>query len=317
MELRHLRTFRAVARASGFTRAAAELGYVQSAVTSHVKALEAELGVTLFDRLGRTIVLTQPGERLLDYAERIEWLTQEATTALRGATEPAGPVRISAPEMLCAHRLPAMIREVYDRHPAVRVLLAANPTGALDAPLVHALTHAQVDVAFVLEEQLRAQAPLAAEPLGDEPLLVVAAPEHPLAGRREVTPQHLDGVPMMVTEPGCRYRSVLEDALASAGAGPEIVGEFTSSETIKRCVEAGAGLGVLAAVSVADELAAGSLVALPWRGPELRIRSYLVWHTARSTSPTIDAVVRAARATLTTDRAELAPPPTRRGRVNA
>ena len=70
MEHRQLKTFRTVARTLSFTRAAAELGYVQSNVTAQVKALERDLGVPLFDRLGRTVVLTDAGRTLLRYAER-------------------------------------------------------------------------------------------------------------------------------------------------------------------------------------------------------------------------------------------------------
>jgi DNA-binding transcriptional LysR family regulator len=298
MELRHLQTFRAVARASSFTRAATELGYVQSAVTGHIKALERELGVSLFDRVGRTTVLTEAGEHLLGYAERIEDLVLEATTAVGGSTEPAGPVRISAPEVLCAHRLPIMIRDLLRQFPKIRLLFRANPTGALDAALARALANREVDLAFVLEEQLHVRAPLAAEPLAEEPLLVVAASSHPLARERAVSARHLDGMPMLLTEPGCRYRSVLEKALADVGAHVDIVGEFTSSETIKRCVEAGSALGVLAAVSVAAEIADGTIVALPWEGPDLRIRTYVAWDTRRSISPAMTAVIHTARATL-------------------
>ncbi len=71
MEFRHLNTFRTVATGLSFTRAATQLGYVQSAVTSHIKALENELGVRLFDRLGRRIALTEAGSQLLDYADKI------------------------------------------------------------------------------------------------------------------------------------------------------------------------------------------------------------------------------------------------------
>src|SRR5918997_26679 len=82
MELRHLKTFRAVAVNRSFTRAAHELGYVQSAITSHVKALEADLGVRLFDRLGRRIVITEAGSELLAYATKILDLTDSARAAL-------------------------------------------------------------------------------------------------------------------------------------------------------------------------------------------------------------------------------------------
>jgi DNA-binding transcriptional LysR family regulator len=285
VELRHLTTFRAVATGLSFTRAATQLGYVQSAVTSHVKALEAELGVRLFDRLGRRIVLTEAGNRLLDYADKILQLTDEATRVVRAGDEPAGPVTVSAPEVLCAYRLPAVIRHLHDQHPRIQLLFRANPTGALDTNLRHALANGDVDVAFVLEEDIAPTDTLRVEPLVSEPLVVVAAPEHPLAQAARVEPADLDGIPVLLTDKGCGYRRVFERALNSAGAHATIAGEFTSGETVKRCVEAGTGIGVLAAVSVTTELTTGSLTALPWNGPTLALTSYLVAHKQRWISP--------------------------------
>src|SRR5262249_18160109 len=269
MEIRHLITFRAVATGLSFTQAATQLGSVQSAVTSHIKALEEELGVRLFDRLGRRIVLTQAGSQLLGYADKILQLVNEATTVICGAGEPAGPVIVSAPEVLCAYRLPEVIRELHDLHPGVRLLLRANPTGALDSNLQRALANGDVDAAFVLEDDIASTDWLKVEHLTDEPLVVVAAPQHPLAQASTVEPVDLDGVPVLLTDRGCGYRRVFERALSSAGSRPAIAGEFTSGETVKRCVEAGTAIGVLALISVATELDTGRLIALPWKGRPL------------------------------------------------
>lgn len=293
MELRHLATFRAVATGLSFTRAATQLGYVQSAVTSHVKALEDELGVRLFDRLGRRVVLTQAGSEMLAYADKILQLTDEAATVVRAADEPAGPVTVSAPEVLCTYRLPAVIRQLHEEHPKVQLLFRANPTGALDTNLQRALATGEIDVAFVLEDDIASTTALLVEPLTSEPLVVVAAPEHPLARASCVEPVDLDGVPVLLTDKGCGYRRVFERALNGAGARAAIAGEFTSGETVKRCVEAGTGIGVLAAISVAAELATGRLAALPWNGPALTLTSYLVAHKQRWISPA-HAVLRRA-----------------------
>jgi DNA-binding transcriptional LysR family regulator len=285
VELRHLSTFRAVATGLSFTRAAAELGYVQSAVTTHVKALEDELEVRLFDRLGRRIVLTDAGSRLLDYADEILQLTDEAATVVRGQAEPTGPVTVSAPEVLCAYRLPAVVRQLHAAHPRVRLRFRANPTGALDQSVERALANGDVDAALVLEDDIRPTDTLLVEPLTAEPLVVIAAPEHPLAPAARVDPGDLDGVGVLLTDKGCGYRRVFERALHDAGARLAVAGEFTSGETVKRCVEAGTAIGVLAAVSVTAELAAGRLVALPWAGPPLALTSYLVAHRHRWVSP--------------------------------
>jgi len=82
LELRHLKTFKVVADTGGFTRAAEALGYAQSTITSHIQALERELDRPLFDRLGKTVVLTSAGERLYEYAAQILRLSQAAETAV-------------------------------------------------------------------------------------------------------------------------------------------------------------------------------------------------------------------------------------------
>ena len=285
MELRHLATFRAVATSLSFTRAAAELGYVQSAVTGHVKTLEDELGVRLFDRLGRRVVLTEAGSRLLEYADRMLRLSEEATSVVRDGDEPAGAVTVSAPEVLCTYRLPSVIRRLYEEHPLVQLLFRASATGALDSDLRRALANGDVDVAYVLEEEVAGADSLRTERLTTEPLVVIAAPEHPLARAAAVEPRDLDGVPVLLTDKGCGYRRVFERALHRVGARAAIAGEFTSGETVKRCVEAGTAIGVLAAISVGAELQEGRLTALRWSGPELTLSSYLVAHKQRWVSP--------------------------------
>lgn len=284
MEFRHLNTFRTVAAELSFTRAAVRLGYVQSAVTSHIKALEDELEVRLFDRLGRRIMLTHAGSQLLEYADKILQLADEATAVVGGPDEPTGPVIISAPEVLCAYRLPPVIRELHLRHPGIRLVFRANPTGALDSSLQRALANGEIDTAFVLEEDLTSTDSLSVQHLTSEPLVVVAAPRHPLTKAPAVRPADLDGVPVLLTDKGCGYRRVFERALHSVGARPAIAGEFTSGDTVKRCVEAGSMIGVLAHIGVTAELDTGRLIALPWNGPPLALSSYLVAHQQRTIS---------------------------------
>jgi DNA-binding transcriptional LysR family regulator len=298
VELRHLITFRAAATSLSFTAAAADLGYVQSAVTGHIKALERELGVPLFDRHGRGVALTDAGRRLLSYADRITHLAEEAAGNVGSTAEPAGTVTVSTPEVLAVKRLPAVVRELYRRHPGVQIAFRANPTGALDQPVRLALASGAVDVAYVLAQRAPGRPPLVAEHLIDEPLILIAAPSHPLARRKRVTPADIDGVAIVTTEPGCPYRTTLDTTLAAAGARARIVGEFTSSEAVKRCVEAGSTVALLAACSLTEELLSGSLKALSWRGPALQLASFMVWNSRRWTSPALDVLLRVTRETF-------------------
>src|SRR5690349_21719254 len=131
MELRQLITFRVLARTLNFTRTASELGYVQSSVTAQIQALEAELGVPLFDRLGKRVSLTDGGRQLLEYAERILALADEARAAVSADATPRGTLSIGAPETLCTYRLPAILHAFRDRYPQVQILFRANPVATL------------------------------------------------------------------------------------------------------------------------------------------------------------------------------------------
>src|SRR5436190_8129479 len=122
MDLRQLATFRMVATTLSFTQTAATLGYVQSSVTAQIQALETDLGVPLFDRLGKRVTLTDAGQRLLHYAEKMLDLAEEARSIVPGDTEPTGSLTISAPESLCAYRLPVVLNEFRKRYPQVRLM---------------------------------------------------------------------------------------------------------------------------------------------------------------------------------------------------
>lgn len=299
MELRHLKTFLAVADALSFTQAARELGYVQSAVTAHVKGLEAELGVRLFDRLGRKIALTDAGRRLRPYARTIAEMVEEAgETVTSGDGEPVGSVVISAPEMLCAYRLPPVLKQFRARYPRVRLTFRPTSTGALDAGLERQLTSGEVDLAFVIDEPIEA-GEMQAEPLAEEPLILVAPPGHALAQRDRVGPADLGGEHLLLTDKGCGYRAVFERGLSQAGERPRAFTEFASGEAIKQCVMADMGIAVLAKVSVVKEIEEGKLVELRWKEPGFRLVTQVIRHKGKWLSPALEALLEVTRAVFT------------------
>jgi len=156
MEHRQLRTFAAVAKRLSFTRAAAELGYVQSAVTAQVKALERELGVSLFDRLGRRVVLTDAGKEFLGYAVRMLDLSEEARAAVSrgGRGGVTGGLEVGATETLCVYRLPDLFRAFRSLHP--RVDFRFRPVPCVE--LKGLVRESSLDVAFLLEEPVEEKA---------------------------------------------------------------------------------------------------------------------------------------------------------------
>jgi DNA-binding transcriptional LysR family regulator len=293
MELRQLTTFRAVAKTLSFTRAAAALDYAQSSVTAQIQALEEELGVPLFNRLGRQVVLTDAGQRLLGYADRLLALELEARTVVAGGGKPAGTLTIGAPESVCTYRLPPVLRQFRDQYPDVRVIFRP----LFPADLHRSLGDGTVDAAFFLAEPIQSGS-LVIETLICEPLALIAAADHPLVDVDCVTSADLQGEPILLTEKGCSYRSLFERRLAAVGVHPASNVEFTSIEALKQCVAAGVGIAVLPVMVVARELAQGQLRALPWQQDNFQVYTQLAWHKDRWLSPALTAFLETSRGIL-------------------
>ncbi|MFE1098335.1 LysR family transcriptional regulator [Streptomyces smyrnaeus] len=292
MELKQLETFLVVARHLHFTRAARELGYVQSSVTAHIKALEAELGVALFERLGRRVTLTEPGRELCGHARALLGQAEQAREAVRGAGEDPhqvrGTLRVAAPESLSAYHLPPVLRAMRTRFPLLR--LAFQPAGR--GPLLDALAEGTLDAGFLQEEAVDSPG-VRAERMRREPLRLVCRPEHPLAGKPLVSTAELAGETVLLLEPGCVQRVVMERELSRAGLSPQTI-EFFSLEALRRCAAAGLGVGLAPASSVDEEIARGELAVLPWEHePVLDI--FFVRHAARAMTPAVRELAGLAR----------------------
>ncbi|MGW7527852.1 LysR family transcriptional regulator [Streptomyces sp. NPDC054783] len=272
MELRLLVTFEKVATVLSFTRAAAELSYAQSSVTGQIRTLESSLGVELFDRLGSRIRLTEAGERLLPYARQIIELTEEARTAVTEPEEPSGTLTVGTMESLTSYRLPPLLEYFHHRHPRVRLALRTT----IGDETRQALRQGTYDVGFLMEEESEHPG-LECAVLAVEPLALVAAPGHALSGS-PVTTAALTDQPLLATEPGCAYRDLFERELRSFG-DVEFM-EFGTIEATKRAAAAGLGIALLPEVTVAAELAEGSLVRLDWE-PPFTLRTQLAWRAGK------------------------------------
>ncbi|CAL9521938.1 LysR family transcriptional regulator [Streptomyces sp. enrichment culture] len=275
MELRLLVTFEKVATVLSFTRAAAELKYAQSSVTAQIRSLESSLGTELFDRLGGHIRLTEAGERLLPYARQIIELTEEARAAVAGVEEPSGTLAVGTMESLTNHRLPPLLEYFHHRYPKVRLSLRTT----IGDETRQALRQGTYDVGFLMEEETEHPG-LETVVLATEPLVLVGAPGHPLAGR-PLTTADLLAQPLLATEPGCAYRDLFERELTShSPADPVDFMEFGTIEATKRAAAAGLGIALLPGITVAAELAEKNLVRLDWQ-PPFTLRTQLAWRSGK------------------------------------
>lgn len=289
MELRQLATFRQLARTLNFTRTATALNYVQSNVTAQIQALEEELGVRLFDRLGKQVTLTEVGERLLRYAEQIVDLADEMCKVASIQDPPMGTLTISAPESLCTYRLPTLLHQFRRHYPQVHVQFRPGPV----ANLRRLVSEGLLDIAFVLEEPIHSTK-LIVKPLCTETLHVVAAPSHPFAHVERVEPADMEGETVLLTEGGCSYRSLFEHSLAVAGVRPAATLEFNSVEAIKQCVMVGMGISILPEMATRAEVEQGKIAVLPWILPDVQVITQMVWHKEKWLSPALRAFIETA-----------------------
>jgi LysR family transcriptional regulator, cell division regulator len=230
MDAGDLRVFEAVARLGGMNKAASELNTVQSNVTSRIRLMEERLGVPLFRRHSRGVVLTNSGQRLLPYAMKIARLLDEAKRAVEDDGKPKGMLTIGSLETTAAYRLPPIISAYSSAFPAVNVSLRT----ATNVKLIEDVLNHQLDGAFVC-------GPLDHPDLEQhvvfyEELVVATAP-----GRKRFENVAETGeLKILVKGPGCAYRDRFEEMLLRRGINVSRI-EFGTLDAIVGCVAAGLG----------------------------------------------------------------------------
>ncbi|GIP22285.1 LysR family transcriptional regulator [Paenibacillus sp. J22TS3] len=296
MELRQLITFRTVASTLNFSRAAEALNYVPSNVTMQIKALEDELGVRLFDRLGKQLVLTHAGKRFLTQIQSVLDKLDEARSAVHDNEVLSGTLTISANEVICVYRLPAVFQRFRSQHPGVRLIFRSVP----NQELKQALFEGTADVVFMLDEPIRSSG-LAVEPLLEETFRLFAAPDHPLTKRTVLQLDDFHGEVFLTNEKGCPYRTMFDRSFEKEGIESITYLEFQSAEAIKQCAISGIGIAFLPEIVVEAEVERGELVALPWQIPDLHVYTQMSWHKDKWLSPIMLSFIEAAREVLLRD----------------
>jgi DNA-binding transcriptional LysR family regulator len=293
MELRDLKTFVAVAKGLSFHRAGETVHAAQSTVSARIAALEADLGVKLFERLGRRVTLTKAGERLLDYARKMADLEDEARAWVSGEEEARGSLTVRVPESLCAYRMGRVIRHFRERFPNVRLSFTACTMEGLDKDLRQGVT----DLAFIMIDTIRA-GDLIVEALGVERLVLVACPEHRLAGLASVGPDDLRDETLVLSKADCSYRRIFEGLLSDKGVRTAAGVEFSSAAALRGCIMDGVGISILPELAVRHDVAAGRLVLLNWAEGDLETAVLMIRHKDKWLSPPLAAFMDMVRGEL-------------------
>lgn len=273
IDLESLEIFRTVVQEGGIIRAAGKLNRVQSNVTTRIKQLEERLGLALFRRQGRSLVLSPEGELLLSYAQRLFRLADEAESELRTG-KPMGVFRVGSLESTAGSRLAPILSRFHRLYPGVVVELVTGTTGAL----IQRVTNFEIEAAFV-SEPFTAPA-LETLKVFEEELVLITAKD-----ATEVTraPQ-LAGSTLIAFANGCSYRKRLEEWLGAAGVMPARTLEFGSYQAMIACVAAGTGFALvprslLFALRAANDVRQHELPARVRRN-----HTHLIWNGVPSTA---------------------------------
>jgi DNA-binding transcriptional LysR family regulator len=267
---RQLKVFEAVARHLSFTRAAEELYLTQPAVSMQVKQMESAIGLPLFEQMGRRIHLTEAGEVMHHYSRLIAENLDEAEQAmeeLKGIEGGRLRITVASTVNYFATRL---LSDFHRQHPSVRVILdVTNREGILAT-----LEENEADIALMGKPPDALD--VDAEPFMDNPLVVIAAPDHELAGRRRISLSRLREETFLMREQGSGTRMAMERFFREKDVALSSTIEMTSNEAIKQSVQAGLGLGIVSVHTVELEMEVGRLVTLNVDSFPIRRRWYLV-----------------------------------------
>ncbi len=257
---RRLKVFHTVARLLNFTKAADALHMTQPAVTFQIRQLEEYFNTRLFDRTHNRVSLTEAGQRVYTYADRIFELYDEMENAIREMTgDVSGVVTLGASTTIAEYMLPFLLGDFKSQNPDVNIRLKVSNTEGIVSMVENNIIDLGIVEASVANKNLQV------DECRMDKLVAIMPPNHPLASLSSVTPQQLVPYPFICREEGSGTREVITEYLQEHIGNNElqVCLELGSPEAIKGAVEAGMGLSIMSHSSVVKELKLGSLKAIP------------------------------------------------------
>lgn len=291
MEFRELKTFQVVANLMSFNQAANVLNYAQSTVSSQMQSLENSLGVTLFNRSGNKISLTQSGVKLLNYTQRLINLEDEILSNFKNLDETAGNLIIRAPHSFTAYYLPPIIKEFQLKFPNIGFDFDA----CIGFNVNDIFNSGVLDVAFLIHNNFIDNF-LHVEELTDVELVFVSNPEDKTFISIIDSVHDFSGKTLLLSKSDCSYRMIFEKMLVKAKVKLKKTLEINSPEAVKNMLVQGCcGFALLPKIAVKYELANRTLKSLIWKGPAFNTKLYMIWKKGKYQTAPAKAFVDAVR----------------------
>jgi DNA-binding transcriptional LysR family regulator len=291
MDVRDLQVFLSVSKHLNYTRAGEEINLSQPSVSVRIRQLESELGVKLFDQLGKRVVLTDAGQLLVPYANRVLAAVDDAYHAideLQGLER--GALRIGASTTPGMYLVPQVVARFKRSHPKIEIHLRIKDTREVE----NGVLRNEFDFGFV-GGHLAAEDVSAVTWLTDE-LLLVVSPDHPLTRKKTIRKQDLQGERFIVRESGSATRAAIVAQLQQANFEVDAAIEMENPEAVKKAVQSGLGVAFISRFAVETELKAKTLRAIRVRDLAIRRELKIVHRKDKHLSRAALAFIEIARA---------------------
>lgn len=286
MDLKNLTTFTRVAELGSFTKAGQALGCSQSTISFQIRQLEEELGLPLFERINRTVVLTDKGREVLAYAQQIAKMTAELQHNLQSDAARSVRVRIAMADSLCSSLLEDNFQEFMQHNPGTSLKIVSGGT----EEMFRLLDHNEVDAILTLESHIyNTEYIIVREEKVSNHFVVSAA--SPLAARKKISLEELVKQPFILTEKGMSYRRFLDEQLAQRSLEIIPVLEIGNPHLICSMVQKGIGVSFLPDFVTAQARSEGKLVYLNIPEIQVTIWKQLLHHRDKWISPQINAAL--------------------------
>lgn len=266
MEIRQLKAFIAIAESKTFTAGAKQLNITQAAISMQIQQLEKEIGLQLFTRTSRRVIITEAGECLLRRARKI---LREHDTALIEIAEIAGSehgrLRVgSASAMFATAQLPKILEHLKEKFPSGEITVSSGTS----LVLVEKIMHNEIDVAFVSLPVENAN--IFTEMLFSDVMVAISHPSHLLAKKKTISAAALGKEELILGEQGGNARRMIDEFFDSAHVRPNVVMELSRQEAINKMVENKMGVGISGIKYVSRDIAEGRLNSWKLEGADIK-----------------------------------------------
>lgn len=272
MEIRNLTTFLAVSEVLNFTKVAHDNGYTQSAITVQIHQLEEEIGIKLFDRIGKKVTLTNEGKQFIKHARKIINEVEEAKNVFFESPTQRGYIKLGIVESLLSAEFPKVLQLFHKEFPNVSISIQ---TGTMEY-LIEQLQHNKLDMMYGFDEQIYHEDWVKVLNISEK-VAFVASSNHPLVSKSNVTIEEMENYDIILTEKDVSYRYVLERKLAERQKNIYPFLEVGNIEFIKRLLLENLGICYMPLYTIKKELREEKLSQISCKEYEIEIYKQLIY----------------------------------------